>query len=523
VARLDPSIHSAKLMLQRATNSRARRTSVEVFPAPSKGWVQSGNIVTASRDQAEVLDNLWPTSQGARLRGGFSEFADCEEAITRLFVYSSGTDSVMFAAGANDIFNTTAPTVSVRGSLTNGDWSTTQISTAGGVFLVGANGADSVFNFNGASFSTPTINNVSSADLSQVWLFKERLFFVEKNTQSAWYLPTQSIAGDATEIPLGSVFRNGGALLFGATWSLDSGSGLDDVCLFVSTNGEIAVYEGNDPSSASSWSLVGVYEIGRPIDKHSFFKAGGDLAIVTEDGIIPVSEALRKDRAALQATAITYPIEDAWKAAIAKGTGTRPISAVLWQSQTLLMVSTSETEGGLPVAFTANARTGAWARTTGWDIQCQVVFNDQLYFADAAGVIYAADTGGTDNGMAYRAIYVPKFSNSGSLRSAHSVGITYESSASLVYDLDIQADYQVSNLSTPAATNAYAGDVWGAGVWGTFVWGAGAVPETFTEWQFGTAVGYALAPSLTMTSNQVALIPFKILSTRIRFETGSEM
>lgn len=510
-------------MLQRAVNSRQRRTSVEVFPAPSKGWVQSGNIVSASRDQAEVLDNIWPTAQGGRLRGGIVEYADCEEAIERLFVYSSGTASTMFAAGANDIFNTTAPTTSVRGSLSNGDWSTAQISTAGGVFLVGANGADAVFNYNGSAFSTPTINNVSSDDLSQVWLFKERLFFVEKNTQSAWYLPVQSIAGDAAEIPLGSVFRQGGALLFGATWSLDSGSGLDDVCLFVSTNGEIAVYEGTDPSSASTWSLVGVYEIGRPIDKHAFFKAGGDLAIITSDGIVSVAEALRKDRAALQAVAITYPIEDAWKAAIAKGTGARPISATLWQSQTLLTVSTSESTGGLPVAFTANARTGAWARTTGWDIQCQAIFNDQLYFADAAGVVFRADVGGTDNGTSYTGVYVPKFSNAANVRSGHSVGVTYRAPASLTFDLDMHSDYQITGLTVPQSVNYSAGDVWGTGVWGTFAWGSELGSETFTEWQFGTAVGYALAPSLTITSNQTAFIPFEILSMRIRFEAGAEM
>lgn len=510
-------------MLQRAVEQRARGTRVETFPAPSKGWVQSGNVVTAGKDQAEVLDNIWPTAQGARLRGGCVSYADCQETITRLFTYESGSASVMFAAGVSDIFDTIAPTVSVLSGLTSGDWSTTQISTPGGVFVVIANGADLVRSFDGASWSTPTINNVSSNVLNQVWLFKERLFFVEENSQSAWYLPVQSIAGDAIELNLGSVFRKGGKLLFGANWSLDSGSGLDDVCLFVSDQGEIAVYEGTNPSSASTWSLVGVYDVGKPVDKHAYFKAGGDLAILTEDGIIPASEALRKDRAALSATAITYPIEDAWKEAVANGAGARPITATLWQAQTLLMVSTPEKSNGLPVAFTANARTGAWARTTGWDIQCSVVFGDRMYFADAAGVIYNADSGGTDNGQQYTAIYVPKFSNSPNWRSCHSVGMTYRAPNELDFDLDAHGDYQVSDLTTPTPATTSSGDLWGTGVWGTFVWGSALETSTYNSWQFGPAEGYALAPSLTITSNQVAAIPFEILTTRIRYESGTQM
>src|SRR6056297_1437704 len=171
------------------------------------------------------------------------------------------------------------------GAITSGPFQDNEALTDGDTGAATASGAS-------ASASSITITNVATADLSQVWLFKERLFFVEKGTTSAWYLPVESIGGAATEIDLGSVFSKGGNLLFGARWSLDSGAGLDDVCLFVSDRGEVAVYEGTDPSSADTWRLAGVYEIGDPVNKHGFFKAGGDLAILTKDGIIPVSAAV---------------------------------------------------------------------------------------------------------------------------------------------------------------------------------------------------------------------------------------
>lgn len=595
-------------MLQRATRQRSNVSSTETFPAPAKGWVQSGNVVLAGRDQAEVLDNFIPTAQGARLRGGATVFANIGASVVRMFNYASGGTEKLFAATANKVFDvnrvaTGSNAFAELEGLSSGDWSSTQISTSGGQFLVAVNGTDSAIYWDGTDFnpingaavnelpfdaetgafsvgetvtggtsgasaeilaivktsatagvlkigavtsgpfqdnegltdgstgsataagangvaSSVTITNIATASLSQVWLFKERLFFVEKNTTSAWYLPVESIGGAASEIDLGSVFARGGSLLFGATWSLDSGSGLDDVCIFVSDQGEIAVYEGTDPSSVNTWGLIGVYDIAVPLNKHAFFKAGGDLAILTEDGIVPVSEALRKDRAALQAVAITYPIEDAWQDAIANRTTEYPISATLWQSQTLLLVGTPAKVNNVNVSFLANARTGAWGRVTGWDVRCSAVSGDKLYFANSAGKVLAADSGGNDDGAAYTGVYVPKFTPSEQLRSVNAAGLTYRANERADFDLAAHSDYQVDAIAPPAPFVTQSGDVWGTGVWGTFQWGSNTAKETFTTWQTAYANGYALAPSLAITSNQAGKPVFEILAARLRFESG---
>lgn len=597
-------------MLKRAQEVRPRASRSELWPAPSKGWVQSGNIVTAGKDQAEILDNFIPTAQGARLRGGLDEYADLGAAIVRLTAYRSGNTEDIFGASASKVWDVDrvagggANAFAEWEGQTSGDWSAVQIATSGGQFLVSVNGSDHGTYWDGSEFnpittvaienlpfdaesaafavgetvtggtsgatatiagivktsatagtlkvsgvsggpfqdnealtdsatgaataaaansaaSSVTITNVATSALSQVWLFKERLFFVEKGTMSAWYLPVESIGGAASEIDLGSVFSKGGKLMFGATWSLDSGSGLDDVCIFVSDQGEIAVYEGTDPASASTWALVGVYEIGKPLDKHSWFKAGGDLAVMTEDGIVPVSEALRKDRGALQAVALTYPIEDAWRNAVLNRTGSDSLSVALWQSGTILLVGTSlKTSGGLKISFVANSRTGAWARVTGWDVRCQVVANDQLYVADSSGKIFAADSGGNDDGVAFTGIYVPKFSTADALRSANASGVTYRAPDRLVMNLGALSDYQTGNLSIPEAFSYDAGATWGTGVWGEFVWGGNNAQNTYTEWQAAYSNGYALSPYVAITSNQTTKPAFELLATRLRYETG---
>ena len=83
---------------------RVRGTRDVVFPAPTKGWVQSGNITTAGMDQAEVLDNWFPTAQTARLRGGSQVYADIGEPIRRLFAYSA-TNTRLFAGCDDGIYD----------------------------------------------------------------------------------------------------------------------------------------------------------------------------------------------------------------------------------------------------------------------------------------------------------------------------------------------------------------------------------------------------------------------------------
>lgn len=590
----------------RARNARVPVTRDVMFPAPTKGWVQSGNITTAGPDQAEVLDNFFPTAQGARLRGGSTAYADIGAAVVRMMVYSASTDE-LFAATAGGIFDADriagggAAFADVAG-LTSGDWSAVQTATAGGSFLVMANGANPVQYYNGTTFnpingasvntisytgltgaiasvtvtggtsgatatilsavqtsatagalrlgaitgafvsgealtwsggsatssslatvaSSITITGVTTSDLTQVWSHKSRLFFVEKDSLSVWYLPAAAIGGAASEIPLGSIFRRGGVISFGASWSLDSGAGLDDVCIIVTSNGEIAVYEGDDPSDANNWRLTGVYEVSRPLNKHSFFKAGGDLAILTEDGIIPVSEALRKDRAALQAVAISYPIEDAWKSAVANRSTEYPITPTLWQSQALLMIGVSGAGG---VTYVANARTGAWCRYTGWDVRCGAVANDQLYFGTNGGKVMRGQNGGADDGVAYTGRYVPKFTEAGTrmVKVANHAGVTVKATEAPEYRMTCFSNYEIGQYPTATPLAAESGDVWGTGVWGTFVWGSGAAEYAFTSWKAVRASGYSLAPAIVVTSNQSSAPAFEILATRLRFEIANSL
>lgn len=481
------------------------RAKTQTFPAPKRGWIKNESLLGAMPDGAEVLDNIFPTSQGARLRAGRTKHATIDDPVKQLLHWKSGSSEKIFAASATDIYDVTAPAdpeVSPSAdisSLTNGEWSQVQFSTSGGDYLLIANGADAVRHYSG-SWATPSITNVTSSNLSHVWAFKNQVWFVEGGTQSAWYLPTNSIAGAAVEFPLAGVFNRGGSLLFGATWSLDAGDGIDDVIIFVSTEGEIAVYTGTDP--ASDFSLQGVYQIGKPLSKTCTFRAGGDLAIMTEDGIVPVSEALNKDRAALQTAAITFPIEDAWQSVVANRLASYPFSATLWQSQTMLLIGIPAVSTGLEVAFVANTRTGAWCRFTGWDVRASVVYADELYFGDNDGIIWQAEDGGTDVTAGYAGLWVPKFAE-GNPTMKMAVHARFRGRATSEHSVGLAcfADYVTGAYTSVSANAATADDAWGTGVWGTFVWGGAESMAYLSDWQSVTGTGTALSPAVYLPSN----------------------
>jgi hypothetical protein len=123
-----------------------------------------------------------------------------------------------------------------------------------------------------------------------VTLFKGRVWFVERDSSDAWYLPTGQLYGAATRFPLSAVFREGGTLVGLWNWTYDGGSGLDDSLVAVSTGGDVLVYQGTDPASASTFGLRGVWQIGAtPGGRHIGTTYGGELLLLSRQGIAPLS------------------------------------------------------------------------------------------------------------------------------------------------------------------------------------------------------------------------------------------
>jgi hypothetical protein len=126
------------------------------------------------------------------------------------------------------------------------------------------------------SYTTIGITGVNSNTFINVNLFKNRLYFTQKDTLTCWYLDVDAIGGPASPLYFGGIARNSGYLQAMGTWTLDAGQGADDYAVFVTSMGEVMVYNGTDPDNADTWALKGVWQLGQTFSRRCFFKWSGD-------------------------------------------------------------------------------------------------------------------------------------------------------------------------------------------------------------------------------------------------------
>jgi hypothetical protein len=257
----------------------------------------------------------------------------------------------------------------------------------------------------GASYITGPVTATPAVKmgegLTHIWKHANRFFFIEGGTMNAWCLPVHAVGGELIYIPLSGAAKKGGSLLFGASWSIDSGSGTDDKCVFVTTEGEVIIFSGTDPTAAASWRQEGCYDISKPLSKYGHQKLGGDVLISCIDGIVPLTQVLQKDVASLSLAAITYNIEPMWQREYGSKR-TYPWALAKWDEANMLLANFP---GGtdIPTKSVAvgNLHTGAWCRFTNWDALCFMQMDGELFFGTQDGRIMQADSGGTDDGLNY--------------------------------------------------------------------------------------------------------------------------
>jgi hypothetical protein len=198
--------------------------------------------------------------------------------------YSSGATDKLFAIAGSSIFDVTnAGTVGAadKTGLGNAKWEYVNVTTPAGGYIYAVNGIDKPLLYNGSTWTNPAITGVTDTTLNNITTFKNQVWFTQNNSLKAWYLPTLSIAGAAAAIDMSAVAQLGGHLVNVGTWTLDAGYGVDDNLVFITSNGEVIVYSGTDPSDATKWALVGVWRIGKPVGKRCFLKYGGDMLILS--------------------------------------------------------------------------------------------------------------------------------------------------------------------------------------------------------------------------------------------------
>ena len=502
--------------------------------APVGGWWYG--VTAGKADTALILENFFPTTQGVKVRGGKAKVATVGARARSMFTYKTGAVEKLFATTGTAIYDISAlnpnavPSASVS-SLTSGNYYASQIATPGGEYLMAVNGADAAKLFDGTTWTNASITGVTTSLLSYVWIHKNRYWFVEKNSRRAWYLPVDSIAGAAVSITMDGIFQRGGTLLFGATWSEDAGDGMDDRAVFVSSEGEVAVFQGADPSSASTWAQVGLYLIPKPMGPKCHMRAGGDLLIGTASGLVPLSAITTKDPAALDVASVSRAIDTPWRRSAATFDDSQPWEIVKWPTENMMLVTLPH--DGVN-CFVANLQTGAWCKYVGWDVQCAALFGGKMYFGEKTGKIYAAESGGNDDGASYTARLTCTPNDLGNATSFKTVGAVrgvFFAADTLLVQMSMGGEYTPSFSGFPTI---YAPSTNGAALWDVALWdgakwdddGTGnylAPPVASTGWVSVGANGYFVTPQVQIVVNGAGKPTVELISIELAAESGGSV
>ena len=194
-------------ILKQSPNSRRAVSSPSSVPAPVGGLNALDSIADMGAEFAVIMKNWWPTTSDIMVRKGqtahVTGFSGQVESFMP-YVKPDGTEALFCAEGTDFFDITTAGSVgaAVQSSLTNARWTSINFAnTSGTSFLCCFNGVDSPRYWDNSNWvtinasSTPAITGVTTSDLRSPWVHQRRMWMIQKDSLTAWYLPVDAVGG----------------------------------------------------------------------------------------------------------------------------------------------------------------------------------------------------------------------------------------------------------------------------------------------------------------------------------------
>ena len=501
-----------------------QRSQTVSVAAPIGGWNARDALGAMDPLDAVTLTNFWPGTNSVILRNGYTKYATgITGTVQSILAYSSGTSNQLFAAAVDSIYDVTAGgavgAADVTG-LSNAKFQYINMTTTGGSYLMCVNGVDKLRTYDGSAWhkdgdgSPYDITGVDTANCSNITLFKNRVWLVENGSLKAWYLPINQIGGAAVALNMTSLVQYGGYIMAGMTWTLDAGYGMDDYLAFITSNGEVVVWRLTDPTTPTGISMTGLWKVGAPIGRRCWLKYGGDLLIITQDGVVPMSGALQSSRLDPRVS-ITNKIQYAVSQAVSFYGQNFGWSLLYYPKENQLIMNVPIATGQ-EQQYVMNTITKSWCNFTGWSANCWEIWQDDPYYG-GDGYVGKAWNGTVDDTSNINGFALQSFQNYGSATQKQCKMIRYHLLSNGTPSIfgNVNVDYNLADQSAQLSFSTSPYGVWDSGLWDVAYWGGGLNPTA--DWQGTTGIGYSFAPTLNTATQGIEL---QWVATDLVFEAG---
>jgi len=230
-------------------------------------------------------------------------------------------------------------------------------------------------------------------------------------------------------------------------------------------------------------------------------QTGGDLVMISQDGVVSLMQMINLDRAAANKASVTDKIDSALADAFRSYGANFGWQGLVYPKAhyALINVPVSSTEDW---QYVMNTQTGSWCRFKGQNAKCWSLLGDDLYFGITGGV-YKADTGSGDNGAnitgdiggAYQ--YFGQSRLNKHFKMIRPMIVTNGRPAVM---LRLTVDFKDETPTTDDIFQASSGTagIWDTSTWDNAVWGG---TDIIREWYATYGLGTCAAVRLRTQTN----------------------
>jgi len=478
--------------------------AVRVFDGLDSDKLQSVNLTNQAGHFLVACNGVDPVMIYDGTRWFYMATTTTAATISSIARTSPSATATVTTASAHGLATGNRVTVSGASEATfNGTFIVTV--TGSNAFTYTSTGTSTATSVTGA-YTTVGITGVNSNTFIGVNLFKNRLYFTQKDTLACWYLPVDSIAGAASPLYFGGIARNSGYLQAMGTWTLDAGQGADDYAVFVTSMGEVIVYNGTDPDNADTWQLKGVWQLGQTFNRRCFYKFAGDLLLLTQDGLVPLASALQSSRLDPRVN-LTDKIYFAVSQAATLYRDLFGWQINYFASSNMLILSIPTSTG--MEQYVMHNITKAWGRFTGIQGYCWEVSGEAEMHFGGDGYVGLFYDGYSDNGSNITATAQQAYSyfeSAGQLKRFMMVRPILQSTGgvpNVVCGISVDFDTQSQLRQVQFNPSLLSDGVWDGSRWDQANWSGGLI--TTKIWQGVTGLGFAGSINLNVASRNIEL------------------